>query len=79
MMHHQSINAVLLLTISLLLCGCTSQGGRQLIGNALGNAADTEVRYSAAECNTLQQRCVQGDYQEWQTSDKQMGCSCKKL
>ena len=79
MMHHQSVNVVFWLTISLLLSGCTSQGGRQLIGNAVGNAADTEVRYSVADCKILQQRCVQGDYQEWQTSDKQLGCSCKKL
>lgn len=72
-------SALLFVSISLLLSSCTSQGGRQLIGSAIGNAADTEVRYSAAECQTLQQRCVQGDYQTWQTSDKQMGCSCKKL
>ena len=29
-------------------------------------------------CVYLQQRCAQGDYQEWQTSHKEMGCWCKK-
>ena len=61
-----------------ILSGCTTQG-IQLIGSAIGNAADTQVRYTPAACNTLRLQCVQGEYQEWETSDKQMGCSCKKL
>lgn len=72
-------NYVFICTVVLVLSGCTTQGGRQLMGNAIGNATDTQVAYSPAACFTLQQQCVQGDYQEWQTSDKQMGCSCKKL
>jgi heme/copper-type cytochrome/quinol oxidase subunit 3 len=66
---------VVLGTVMLLISGCTTQGGRQL----MGNAADTQVAYSPAACFTLQQQCVQGEYQEWETSDKKMGCSCKKL
>jgi hypothetical protein len=42
-------------------------------------AADTQVGYTRFACYTLQQQWVQGDYQERKTSDKQMGCSCKKL
>lgn len=58
---------------------CTSQNTRQLLGTAVANGADTQVRFTPLECKTLQAQCIQGDYQEWQTSDKQMGCSCKKL
>ncbi|WP_340678472.1 hypothetical protein [Paraglaciecola sp.] len=65
--------------VLLILSGCTTQSGRQIMGSAIGNAADTEVRYTQSACYTLQQQCVQGDYLEWETSDKQMGCSCKKL
>jgi hypothetical protein len=63
----------------LALCSCTSQNAKQFVGHAVANAADTQVKYTAMECKSLQQQCVQGDYQEWETSDKQMGCSCKKL
>ena len=62
-----------------ILSSCTSQSGRQLVGSAIANAADTQVRYTPSACYTLQQQCVQGDYQKWETSDKEMGCSCKKL
>lgn len=65
--------------IGLNLSSCSSINSKTFWGNAMGNAADTELRYTTLECKTLQQRCVQGDYQEWETSDKQMGCSCKKL
>jgi len=73
------MNYIALGTVMLLVSGCTTQNGRQLMGSAIGNAADTQVAYSPAACFTLQQQCVQGEYQEWETSDKQMGCSCKKL
>ena len=74
-----SLNKFVLLAMVVSLSACTSQGGRELMGSAIGNAADTQVRYSAFACHTLQRQCVQGDYQEWETSDKKMGCSCKKL
>ncbi|MDP5032347.1 MAG: hypothetical protein NWQ54_20210 [Paraglaciecola sp.] len=63
----------------LVLNSCTSKNAKQLMGHALANAAQTEVKYTPGECQTLRQQCVQGDFQEWQTSDKEMGCSCKKL
>lgn len=63
----------------LVISSCTSQNAKQFVGHAVANAADTQVKYTPMECHSLQQQCVQGDFQEWQTSDKQMGCSCKKL
>lgn len=74
-----------LIVISLMLLGtgmlsaCTSKNTTQLLGHAIADGANTQVRYNASQCRTLQMQCVQGDFQEWQTSDKEMGCSCKKL
>ncbi|MGJ8680321.1 hypothetical protein [Paraglaciecola sp.] len=62
-----------------LLSSCTTKQAQQLIGHAIADGANTEVRYNASQCRTLQMRCVQGEFQEWETSDKEMGCSCKKL
>jgi hypothetical protein len=74
-----SIFVMVLMAIIMLSTGCTKSHFRQMAGSAIANGADTEVKYNVQECRTLQQRCVQGDFQEWQTSDKEMGCSCKKL
>lgn len=70
---------MLLVALVTLSTGCTKSHVRQFVGSAVADGADTEVKYNALECRTLQQRCVQGDFQEWQTSNKDMGCSCKKL
>lgn len=74
-----TVNIILLAAIVTLSVGCTNTHVRQIVGSAIADGADTEVRYNAQECKSLQQRCVQGDFQEWETSDKEMGCSCKKL
>ena len=70
---------MLVTAIVVLSVGCTKNNMRQFVGSAVANGADTEVKYNPLECRTLQQRCVQGDFQEWETSNKDMGCSCKKL
>lgn len=74
-----SANLVVLVALLAILTGCTNSHVRQFVGSAIADGADTQVKYNAQECRTLQQRCVQGDFQEWETSDKEMGCSCKKL
>lgn len=66
------------LVLVILLSGCTSMNAKQLMGSAAGNAADTQVAYGK-QCFALKSRCGQGIYEEWQTSDKVDGCSCKKL
>ena len=73
------VNMLLLATIVTLSAGCTKSNMRQMVGSAVANSADTEVKYDPQACVYLQQRCVQGDCQVWETSDKEMGCSCKKL
>ena len=73
------INIMLLAAIVTLSAGCTKSNLRQIVGSAIADGADTQVKYDAQSCRILQQQCVQGDFQEWQTSDKEMGCSCKKL
>jgi len=74
-----SINIMLLTAVVIFSAGCTKSNMRQMVGSAIADGADTEVKYDRQACVYLQQRCVQGDYQEWQTSNKEMGCSCKKL
>ncbi|GAC21161.1 hypothetical protein [Paraglaciecola arctica] len=74
-----SIKVILVVAVATLFAGCTKNNVRQFVGSAVADGADTEVKYNALECRTLQQRCVQGDFQEWETSNKDMGCSCKKL
>lgn len=69
----------LLLSVILIGMSCASKDVKELIGGAVADGADTQVAYDAHGCRTLQMRCVQGDFQEWETSDKVMGCSCKKL
>ena len=73
------VKLMLLAAFMILSVGCTKSNMRQIVGSAIADGADTEVKYDAQSCLYLQQRCVQGDYQEWQTSNKEMGCSCKKL
>jgi hypothetical protein len=74
-----SVNIMLLVAIVTLSAGCTKSNMRQMVGSAVADGADTQVKYNAHACRILQQQCVQGDFQEWETSDKEMGCSCKKL
>jgi hypothetical protein len=73
------IQMLLLAAIFTLFSGCTKSDLRQIAGSAITDGADTQVKYDAHACRILQQQCVQGDFQEWQTSNKDMGCSCKKL
>jgi hypothetical protein len=75
----RSVNSMLLAVVVVLSTGCTSNNMRQFVGSAIADGADTQVKYNPQECRVLEQRCVQGDFQEWETSDKEMGCSCKKL
>ena len=69
---------VLLLVLVVLVSGCSSMDAKQIMGAAAGNAADTQVAYGK-QCFALKSQCGQGIYEEWQTSDKVDGCSCKKL
>jgi len=70
---------LLLAAIFTLFNECTKSDLKQIAGSAIAYGADTEVKYDANACRILRQQCVQGDFQEWETSDKEMGCSCKKL
>jgi hypothetical protein len=74
-----SIKIITLAAIVTLSAGCTTNGVRHFVGSAIADGVDTQVSYDVHGCRVLQQRCVQGDFQEWETSDKEMGCSCKKL
>jgi len=74
-----SLKIMLFAAVIILGTGCTKSHVRQMVGSAVADGADTQVKYTAQECRILEQRCVQGDFQEWETSDKDMGCSCKKL
>ena len=69
---------VLTLTLVLLCTACTANNARELMGSAIANAADTEVGYSQSQCFKVRTQCVEGHYEEWQTSDGVPGCSCKK-
>ena len=43
--------------------GCSKSDLRQIVGSAIANDADTEIKYDPQSWVYLQQRCVQGDYQ----------------
>ncbi len=48
----QNVVAVLgVITLLMLGSACTKNNLRQILGSAVANAADTEVRYSALQCN----------------------------
>lgn len=70
--------SVILLTL-ITVGGCTTKQAQHFVGSAIADGADTQVRYNDHQCRILRQQCVQGDFQEWETSEKEMGCSCKKL
>lgn len=72
------MKVILLSIFMVLISGCSSMNAKQILGSAAGNAADTQVAYGK-QCYALKSRCAQGIYEEWQTSDKVDGCSCKKL
>jgi len=74
-----SVNIMLLAAMVTLSTRCTKSNMRHMLGSAIADGADNQVKYDAHACRILQQRCVQGDFQEWETSDKEVGCSCKKL
>ncbi len=60
------------------ISSCSSMQSKTLLGNAIGNAANTQVGYNAHQCFTVKSRCGQGHYEEWTTSDGVAGCSCKE-
>lgn len=62
----------------LLVCGCSANAARDIIGKGVANAAKTEVGYTPQQCFVVKSQCVQGHFEEWQTSDGTLGCSCKK-
>ncbi len=62
---------------SISLGACSSISGKQLLGGLAAGAANTQVAYDKMQCRTIQSRCVQGHYEEWETSDGTPGCSCK--
>lgn len=67
-----------LFILLVFLNGCSTMDAKQILGAAAGNAAGTQVKYGK-QCYALKNQCVQGEYQEWETSDGVEGCSCKKL
>jgi len=69
---------VILLTL-IIAGGCTTKQAQHFVGSAIADGADTQVRYNDHQCRILRQQCVQGDFQEWETSEKEMGWSFKKL
>ncbi|MDU0354483.1 hypothetical protein RS130_11545 [Paraglaciecola aquimarina] len=77
-MYKLIFSSVLCLSFA-FLSACTTKQAKHFVGGAIASGADTEVRYSPSQCRTLRAQCVQGDFQEWETSEKEMGCSCKKL
>lgn len=72
------MKVILLSAFVVLMTGCSSMNAKQIMGAAAGNAAGTQVAYGK-QCFALKSQCVEGIYNEWQTSDKVDGCSCKKL
>lgn len=72
------IKSAVVLSSIFFISNCTSMNGKELIGNAVGNAANTQVGYNSHQCFTVKSRCVQGHYEEWMTSDGVPGCSCKE-
>jgi hypothetical protein len=72
------VKIILLACLVALATSCTKSNVRQLVSNAIAEQPNTEVKYTDVECTVLQQNCVHGEYQEWQTSNKDFGCSCKK-
>ncbi len=69
---------VFVLLLIAMTQGCTSRGAKELLGNAAGNASNTQMGYDK-QCFAVKSQCVQGLYEEWETSDGVPGCSCKKL
>lgn len=68
----------LLITLGVvMLSGCSTINTKQLVGGLVGGAANTQVGYDKHQCVTIKSRCVEGHYEEWQTSDGVPGCSCK--
>ncbi|MCC2617821.1 hypothetical protein LJ739_16335 [Aestuariibacter halophilus] len=66
------------LAMTITLTACSHTAKRELVGSLVAGAADTKVGYNAQQCTTIEMRCVEGDYQQWQTSDGTEGCSCKR-
>lgn len=59
-----------------LLCGCSAVKNT-FFREALEQATNSEVKYGSA-CMSLQARCREQFYSEWETSDGTLGCSCSK-
>ncbi|GAB5385662.1 MAG: hypothetical protein Alis3KO_27850 [Aliiglaciecola sp.] len=69
---------LIFLTTLMMLGGCSTMAGKNLLGNAAGEASNTQVGYGR-QCFAVKSQCAQGIYEEWETSDGVEGCSCKKL
>ncbi|WJG10178.1 hypothetical protein [Aliiglaciecola sp. LCG003] len=69
---------VTILSICYMLSACSSMAGKQLLGNAAADLANTKIGYGK-QCFAVKSQCVQGQYEAWHTSDGVEGCSCKQL
>jgi hypothetical protein len=72
-------NVVIICLSALCLAACTSQNVTHFVGQAIADGADTQVAYGPQQCMHLRSKCIHGEFQEWQTSKKEPGCSCKEL
>ena len=59
------------------LGGCSTLNTKELAAGGLGELAGSQISYNPAQCKVIRDRCVQGEYSEWPTSDGQTGCSCQ--
>lgn len=72
------MNGIVIFGLCLVMMGCSTTTGKALVGGAMANSANTQVKYNASQCFALKNQCVQGHYEEWTTSDGVDGCSCKE-
>lgn len=73
-----SMKILILISALTVLGGCSSMAGKNLLGNAAGQASNTQIGYGK-QCFAVKSQCSQGIYEEWETSDGVEGCSCKNL
>ena len=72
------LKSVFYVVLVFLITACTASDFRDVAGKAAANAANSEVGYSSSQCFVVKQQCIEGYYEEWQTSDGTQGCSCAK-
>lgn len=65
-----TLNIMLLAATVSLSTGFIKSHLRRVLGSAIANGADAQVKYDG-------QACIY--FQMWETSDKEIGCTCKKL